>query len=212
MDLDEESSSRSKLIKTSTASPMKQDASKTEVQDSAGTVGQSPQAKLFPQFQPLYALYHLLSLVFIWSAIWCFADGWATGQDLTTVLEMQAPLVPLRHLAIAIMGLTLLSLEDTSLQVLITMKTSPVLDASDSRQALFNYVQNHFPHLASMYTIVGIALCWCGTWGLVSDIPLQPWLRSLLTLSLGLLMLYIDRQAEPSLEIEPSKQAPTQGG
>ena len=125
---------------------------------------------------------------------------------------MQDPLIPLRHIAVAVMGLTLLSLEDASLQVLITMKTSAALEASDDRRALFHYVQNHFPHLASLYTIVGIALCWCGTWGLVVDIPLQPWLRSLLTLSLGLLMLYIDRQAEPSLEIEPSKQAPTQGG
>lgn len=191
---------------------MNQEAYKTEVQGSAFPIGKNPQAQLFSKFKPLYAIYHLLSLVFIWSAIWFFADSWATGQALTTTLEMQDPLIPLRHLAVAVMGLTLLSLEDTSLQVLVTMKTPPAFEVSDYRQALFNYVQNHFPHLASMYTIVGIALCWCGTWGLVLDIPLQPWLRSLLTLSLGLLMLYIDHQAEPPLEIETSKQTPTQGG
>ena len=145
--------------------------------------------------QPPYAIYHLLSLVFIWSAIWFFADTWAMGQNLVTGVEPPPIGIPLRHLALAVSGLTLLSLKDPSLQVLITMKTPPVPEtASDHRQALCDSVRRDFPHLASMYTIFGIVLCWCGTWGLVLDIPMQPGLRSLLTLGLGLLMLFIDSQ------------------
>ncbi|PZD75360.1 hypothetical protein C1752_00232 [Acaryochloris thomasi RCC1774] len=162
--------------------------------------------RLLSQFktQPLYAVYHLFSLVFIWSAIWCFADAWAAGQDLTVTIELQSAWTPLRHLVLLIVGLTLLSLEDASLQVLVTMKTPQNSTSADSRQALFNFLRQHFPHLASLYTILGIALCWCGTWGLVLDIPVRAWLRSLLTLILGLLMLYIDSQAD-ALELDTSE-------
>ncbi|MEO0373774.1 MAG: hypothetical protein AAF329_03935 [Cyanobacteria bacterium P01_A01_bin.17] len=171
---------------------------KPEIQDSSDLTARQRLAQLFAHFktQPLYAIYHLLSLVFIWSAVWFFADTWATGENLTAVSGLQSLWIPLRHLALATVGLTLLSLEDTSLQVLVTMKTPPALSSADNRKALFSGLQQRFPHLASLYTIVGIALCWCGTWGLVLDIPIRPWLRSLLTLTLGLLMLYIDSQAE----------------
>lgn len=170
----------------------------TDIQGSPGRVAGSALAQRLAHFktQPLYAIYYLLSLIFIWSAIWFFADAWATGQGLTAATELRSLRIPLRHLALAIGGLTLLSLEDASLQILVTMKTPPVLGAADSRQELFNNLRQRFPHLSSLYTIVSLALCWCGTWGLVLDIPVRPWLRSLLTFFLGLLMLYIDSQVD----------------
>lgn len=105
------------------------------------------------------------------------------------------PWVPIRHFFLVFTGCLLLYADDKSLAELVLMKKTvpPENPRSMSRtERLFYNFKTRYPNLATIYTIFGIILSWCGTWGLLWDIPIQPFWRSLLTIFLGFFLLYID--------------------
>lgn len=143
----------------------------------------------------IYAVYLMVSIVSVWSGSWYIADTWASGQSLLAAATAVAPAVAARHLLLLLLGLTMLYVDDRSLEELILMKASPLKPSSKNPRGLgrlFIYLKRHHPNLVAIYTCIGIILTWCGTWGLIGDIPVHPFGRSLLTVSLGFLMLYID--------------------
>ncbi|MEM8780199.1 MAG: hypothetical protein AAGF26_15280 [Cyanobacteria bacterium P01_G01_bin.49] len=89
----------------------------------------------------------------------------------------------------------MLYIDDSSLQELLDMKPTPPRaydSVSNKIEHLFIYFKNQYPNIIEIYTMMGIILSWFGIWGLIYDFPLHPLLRSLLTLILGILLLYVD--------------------
>ncbi|MDB9527520.1 hypothetical protein PN498_16095 [Oscillatoria sp. CS-180] len=142
-----------------------------------------------------YAIYLMISIVSIWSGSWYLADTWASGQDLLAPVSAVAPVVAAKHLFLLVLGLTMLYIDDQSLDELVLMRTSR-LKPIDRRRGQWGkavvYLKRHYPNLIAVYTYIGIILSWCGTWGLLWDIPIQPFWRSWMTIALGFLMLYVD--------------------
>jgi hypothetical protein len=103
--------------------------------------------------------------------------------------------VALSHLSLLIIGLLMLLLDDLSLQELLLMKKTPsqkAVENMNSREKVFHYFNIRYPNLSTIYTLIAIILSWCGIWGMIWDIPMQPFWRSLLTIFLGFFLLYID--------------------
>lgn len=93
------------------------------------------------------------------------------------------------------LGLTMLLLDDLSLKELLLMKKTPSeKDIKDMNlmEKVFHYFKIRYPNLSTIYTLMAIIISWCGIWGLLWDIPIQPFWRSLLTIFLGFFLLYID--------------------
>jgi len=147
------------------------------------------------KYPNLYAIYLMTNRMFIWSGTWYLADTWAQGKDLMAPASEISLWIPIRHFSILLMGLLMLYIDDKSLQELVLMKKTPPVKNPQSRslrERVFYHLKTRYPNLMSVYTIFAIILCWCGTWGLIWDIPIPPFWRSLLTISTGLFLLYID--------------------
>lgn len=143
----------------------------------------------------LYALYLMVSIVSIWSGCWYLGDTWAQGQDLLAPTAVVGWDVVLRHGCLLMLGLFMLYVDDQSLQELVLMKACAETNSGDHAKGSntpLKTFKRRYPNLAAIYTYLGIIASWCGTWGLLWDIPIQPCWRSLLTISLGFLLLYID--------------------
>jgi hypothetical protein len=148
------------------------------------------------KYSNLHALYVTTNVVAIWSGAVLISDSWARKVNLIAEPTVEFSLeVALRHLSLLILGLIMLLLDDLSLQELILMKKTPLQKAVEDmniREKFFYYFKTKYPNLAAMYTLIAIILAWSGIWGLLWSIPIQPFWRSLLTMSLGFFLLYID--------------------
>ncbi|WP_019507994.1 hypothetical protein [Pleurocapsa sp. PCC 7319] len=103
--------------------------------------------------------------------------------------------VPIRHLSLLMFGLFLLLVDDLSLTELVLMKKTHIeknIAEMNTREKIFHYFKTKHPNLSTIYTLLAIIVSWCGIWGLLWDIPIQPFWRSILTIVLGLFLLYID--------------------
>ena len=152
-------------------------------------------ATLKSKYPNVHAVYLMTSVVSVWSGTWYFADTWSQGQDLMSPVHEVNLWVPVRHFSLLLVGLFMLYIDDKHLQELVLMKkTGPVEDTQSrsTRERVFNHFKTRYPNVMTVYTIFAIILSWCGTWGLLWDIPMSPFWRSLLTISIGFFMLYID--------------------
>lgn len=142
-----------------------------------------------------HAVYCMISIICIWSGTWYLADTWAQGADLMAAAREMSWEVLLRHSFVLLLGLSMLYFDDHSLEELVLMKktmSTKERHALNLREKLFCYLKTHYPNAMTIYTIFGIIFSWCGTWGLLWDIPIAPFWRSLMTIFLGFFLLYID--------------------
>lgn len=144
----------------------------------------------------LHALYVTTSVVAIWSGAILILNSWANKANLMAEPTSEFSLeVVLRHFSLLILGLLMLLLDDLSLQELLLMKKTPsqkAVEEMNSREKVFHYFKIRYPNLSTIYTLIAIILSWTGIWGLLWDIPMQPFWRSLLTIFLGFFLLYMD--------------------
>lgn len=147
------------------------------------------------RYPNLHMVYCMSCIICIWSGTWYLVDTWAQGADLMTAAREISLEVLLRHGLVLLLGISMLYLDDKSLQELLFMKkTMPAqeLQSLSRRERVFCYLKTHYPNAMTIYTIFGIIFSWCGTWGLLWDIPLAPFWRSLMTIFLGFFLLYLD--------------------
>ena len=160
----------------------------------------SAREKFFETFKKKYpnihALYTTTCIIGIWSGAVLISDSWAVGDNLLTAPAPEFSLeIFLRHLALLILGLILLLIDDLSLEELVMMRKTPMekeLEQMNSREKLFYNFKEKYPNLASIYTMLAIIISWCGIWGFLWGIPIQPFWRSLMSIFLGFFLLYID--------------------
>lgn len=142
----------------------------------------------------LYAIYLMMAIVGVWSGVWYLVEAFSWGQWLAPPGHYTLT-VSIRHGAMLLLGCAMLYLDDGSLQELVLMsktESDKPIALMTPREKLFHNLKRRYPSAMAIYTILGIIFAWCGTWGLLWDIPLHPGGRSLLTIGGGLLMLYID--------------------
>lgn len=142
-----------------------------------------------------HAVYCMISIICVWSGTWYLADTWSQGADLMAAAREISLEVVLRHSFVLLLGLAMLYFDDHSLEELVFMKKTTSTKEPHSlnlREKLFCYLKTHYPNAMTIYTIFGIIFSWCGTWGLLWDIPIAPFWRSLMTIFLGFFLLYID--------------------
>lgn len=147
------------------------------------------------EYPNLHALYLMVCITCVWSGIWYLADTWAQGGNLVVPATAFASEIFLRHAVLLLIGLLMLYMDDKSLQELILMKKTEAVEKPDFAgplERIFCYLKRHYPNAVTIYTLFGIILAWCGTWGLILDIPVNPFWRSLATIAIGFILLYID--------------------
>lgn len=167
---------------------------------SENSVNLSWREKFFAAFKTRYpnihALYVTTNIIGIWSGAVLISDSWAQGINL--IIEPTPEfsfLTFMRHWALLMLGLALLLLDDLSLQELIFMKktnSEKPIASMNKRERIFHNFKINYPNLSSIYTLLAIVISWCGIWGMLWGIPIQPFWRSLLTIFLGFFLLYID--------------------
>lgn len=147
-------------------------------------------------YSNLHALYMTTNVVAIWSGAVLLSDSWARKVNLILEPTQEFSLeVALRHFSLLILGLLMLLLDDLSLHELVLMKKTPSRKAVEDMnfmEKFFHYFKIKYPNLSTIYTLIAIILSWSGIWGLLYDIPMQPLWRSLMTMFIGFLLLYID--------------------
>lgn len=148
------------------------------------------------KYPNLHAIYVTMNIILIWSGFILIFDSWAQGTNLmvepTPEIAIQ---VPIRHMCLLLLGIAMLLVDDSSLRELVLMRKSHSeknLDEMDFREKFFHNFKTKYSNLATIYSLIGIVLVWTGMWGLTWDIPIQPLWRSLLTIVLGFLLLYLD--------------------
>ncbi len=148
------------------------------------------------KYPNLHTLYVTINIIAIWSGIVLVSDSWAHGINLMAESPPEISLsVPIRHLSLLMFGLFLLLVDDLSLTELVLMKKTHIeknIAEMNTREKIFHYFKTKHPNLSTIYTLLAIIVSWCGIWGLLWDIPIQPFWRSILTIVLGLFLLYID--------------------
>ena len=136
------------------------------------------------------------NIIAIWTGSFTIVDSWASGENL---LETRAPEfspeVILHYLSLLALGLIMLLLDDLSLKELLFGRKTPSekpFEAMNFREKVFHNFKNKYPSLSTIYTLIAIILCWCGVWGFFYKIPMQPFLRAVLSVFGGFFLLYID--------------------
>ncbi len=148
------------------------------------------------KYPNIQALYVTINIIAIWSGTILLLDSWAQETNL---LEEPVPdfalKVVMRHFALLMLGLLMIWIDDLSLQELVVMKKILIekdFEEMNWREKLFYHFKTKYPNLSTMYTMIAIIISWCGIWGLLWDIPIQPFWRSVMTIFLGFFLLYID--------------------
>lgn len=149
--------------------------------------------KKYPNFHTLYVFFNILA---IWTGAFTVFESWAGGVN---VLEAPAPEFSpeaiLRFLSLLVLGLIMLLLDDLSLKELLFGRKPPSekpFEAMNFREKVFYNFTNKYPSLSTIYTLIAIILCWCGVWGFFYKIPMQPFLRAVISVFGGFFLLYID--------------------
>lgn len=144
----------------------------------------------------LHTLYVVSSIIGIWSGAIYISDSWAHGVNLlaepTPAFSIE---VVMRHVGLLMFGLLLLLLDDLSLKELMIGRKTPSEKPTEDmsfREKIFHNFKTNYPNFSTIYTLFAIMFSWCGIWGLLYDIPMQPFWRSLMTIFIGFLLLYID--------------------
>ena len=147
----------------------------------------------YPNFHIFYVFFNIIA---IWTGSFTIVDSWAGGENL---LETRAPEfspeVILHYLSLLALGLIMLLLDDLSLKELLFGRKTPSekpFEAMNFREKVFHNFKNKYPSLSTIYTLIAIILCWCGVWGFFYKIPMQPFLRAVLSVFGGFFLLYID--------------------
>ena len=156
--------------------------------------------KFFESFKNKYPNIHALfvttNIIGVWSGAVLISDSWAQGINLISEPVTEFSLIVfMRHWALLMLGLLLLLIDDLSLQELIFMKktaSEKPVELMNFRERVFHEFKTNYPNLSSIYTLLAIVISWCGIWGMIWDIPIQPFWRSLATICLGFFLLYID--------------------
>ena len=143
----------------------------------------------------LHTLYLSFSVIGIWSGLWYIFDTWALGLPVMSEANPLNMAVVLRHLGLLLGGLFLLYIDGGSLTELVVMgKTDP--EESDQPSGLlsrfFLAFKTKLPTAATVYAMTGIIGMWCGLWGLMWDVPINPFWRSVATVVGGFFLLWID--------------------
>lgn len=148
------------------------------------------------KYPNIHALFVTINIIGIWSGAVLISDSWAQGINLISEPVAEFSLIVfMRHWALLMLGLLLLLIDDLSLKELIFMKKTPSekpIELMNFRERIFHDFKTNYPNLSSIYTLLAIVISWCGIWGMIWDIPIQPFWRSLATICLGFLLLYID--------------------
>lgn len=148
------------------------------------------------KYPNIHALFVTINIICIWSGAVLISDSWAQGINLITEPIAEFSLITLmRHWALLMFGLLLLLIDDLSLKELIFMKktaSEKPIKLMNVRERIFHEFKTNYPNLSSIYTLLAIVITWCGIWGILWDIPIQPFWRSLATICLGFFLLYID--------------------
>jgi len=149
--------------------------------------------KKYPNFHIFYVFFNILA---IWTGAFTVFESWAGGVN---VLEAPAPEFSpeaiLRFLSLLALGLIMLLLDDLSLKELLFGRKTPSekpFEAMNFREKVFYTFHNKYPSLSTIYTLIAIILCWCGVWGSLYKIPMQPFLRAVISVFGGFFLLYID--------------------
>lgn len=152
--------------------------------------------ELKSKYPNLHVLYVFINIITIWSGFFLIADAYVYKRNLliepTPAFSLE---VTLRHLSLLILGMLLLLLDDLSLkELLFGTKTRLEKHPQDMnfREKLFDNFKTRYPNLSTIYSLIGIVLCWAGLWGAIMDLPIQPLWRSLLSPIIGFLLLYLD--------------------
>ncbi|MEG4119463.1 hypothetical protein QUA43_18580 [Microcoleus sp. N9_B4] len=147
----------------------------------------------YPNFHIFYVFFNIIA---IWTGSFTILDSWAGGENL---LETRAPEfsteVILHYLSLLALGMIMLLLDDLSLKELLFGRKTPSekpFEAMNFREKVFHKFKNKYPSLSTIYTLIAIILCWCGVWGFFYKIPMQPFLRAVLSVFGGFFLLYID--------------------
>lgn len=164
------------------------------------SVNLSFREKLFDSFKTKYPNIHALfvttNIIGIWSGAVLISDSWAQGINLISepVPEF-SPITFMRHWGLLMLGLLLLLIDDLSLKELIFMKktdSEKPIELMNFRERVFHEFKINYPNLSSIYTLLAIVISWCGIWGMLWGIPIQPFWRSIATIFIGFFLLYID--------------------
>ena len=147
----------------------------------------------YPNLHTFYVFFNILA---IWTGAFTISESWAGGIN---VLEAPAPAYEpqsiLRFLSLLALGLTMLLLDDLSLKELLFGRKTPSekpIEAMNFREKVFHTFKTKYPSLSTIYTLFAIILCWCGVWGSFYKIPVQPFLRAVISVFGGFFLLYID--------------------
>lgn len=148
------------------------------------------------KYPNIHALFVTINIIGIWSGAVLISDSWAQGINLISEPIPEFSLIVfMRHWALLMLGLLLLLIDDLSLKELIFMKktaSEKPIELMNFRERIFHDFKTNHPNLSSIYTLLAIVISWCGIWGILWDIPIQPFWRSLATICLGFFLLYID--------------------
>ncbi|MGL4378004.1 MAG: hypothetical protein ACRCT1_16305 [Microcoleaceae cyanobacterium] len=147
----------------------------------------------YPNFHIFYVFFNIIA---IWSGAFTILDSWVDGVN---VLEAPAPEFSpeslLRYLALLAIGLIMLLLDDLSLKELLFGSKTPsgkTFEDMNVREKVFHVFKTKYPNLSTIYTLIAIILCWCGMLGFFGKIPMQPFLRAVISVFGGFFLLYID--------------------
>lgn len=153
------------------------------------------------KYPNLHALYTTTSIVLVYSGFLGLVDLWASGEDMLAApapdySNLQTALFPVfRKVGVLVLGLVMLYADDESFQELLVMRKTDLdkpYEEMNARERFFHNFETKYPNIASIYTLFAILLVWSGIWALIYAIPIQPFWRSLGSMILGILLLYLD--------------------
>ena len=160
----------------------------------------SSREKFFDNFKEKYpnihAIYVTINIIAIWTGTGVIAEMWSQGESFFTSAAPDFSLaVTTHHLALFIFSILMLLVDDFSLGELVLMRKTPMkksVEEMNAREKFFYNFKNQYPNLSSIYAMIAIVICWCSIGGLLLDIPVQPFWRSVVEIGVGFFLLYID--------------------
>jgi hypothetical protein len=148
------------------------------------------------KYPNLHIFYVFFNIIAIWTGAFTIFESWAMEVNL---LKEPAPeflaTASLRYLSLLALGLTMLLLDDLSLKELLFGRKSPSekpVEEMSFREKVFHIFKTKYGSLSTIYTLIAIILCWCGVGGSFYRIPVQPFLRVVISVFGGFFLLYID--------------------
>jgi len=147
----------------------------------------------YPNFHIFYVFFNIIA---IWTGSASIFAAWADGVNVLAAPAPEFSLAGLRrYLALLVIGLIMLLLDDLSLKELLLGSKTPSekpFEDMNFREKVFHVFKTKYPNLSTIYTLIAIILCWCGMLGFFGKIPMQPFLLAVISVFGGFFLLYID--------------------